>query len=77
MIRRYFAFALLVLIYVFYTIPITAAQSLVSSENLLALPALNEWLDSAGLSADLISGLVAALILALCKTCVLLNGFYR
>ena len=69
MIRRYLALASLAFIFVFYTIPITAAQSLVSSRNLeTAVPGLHRWMENVGLSEDLVSGLAAALLLALCKT---------
>lgn len=64
MLRRYIALASLVFIYVFYTIPITAAQSLVAPQTLQkTLPGLQEWLSqSKYLSAEIMSGLVSALL---------------
>lgn len=67
MIRRYIALASLLFIYVFYTIPITLAQTLVSPQKLKeTVPALHDWLDSTKwLSAELLSGLVSALLYTL------------
>lgn len=64
MLRRYIALASLVFIYIFYTIPITAAQSLVAPQTLQkTLPGLQEWLShSKYLSAEIMSGLVSALL---------------
>jgi len=64
MLRRYIALASLVFIYVFYTIPITTAQSLVAPQTLQkTLPGLQEWLNqSKYLSAEIMSGLVSALL---------------
>ena len=63
MIRRYAALAALLLIYVFYTIPITAAQQLVAPQY---LPGLFEWMGrTSWLSADIMSGLVSALLYTL------------
>ena len=64
MLRRYLCLASLAFFYVFYTIPITAAQSLVAPENLQrTLPGLHEWLsNSKYFSAEIMSGLVAALL---------------
>lgn len=60
MIRRYAALASLLLIYVFYTIPITAAQLLVAPET---LPGLFEWMGrTSWLSAEILSGLISALL---------------
>ena len=63
-LRRYIALASLVFIYVFYTIPITAAQSLVAPQTLQkSLPGLQQWLNqSKYLSAEIMSGLVSALL---------------
>ena len=67
MIRRYIALASLAFIYVFYTIPITAAQSLVAPQSLKEmLPGLDEWLSQTEyLSAEIMSGLVSALLYTL------------
>ncbi len=63
MLRRYIALASLVFIYVFYTIPITAAQSLVAPQTLQkTLPGLQQWLNHLNLSAEIMSGLVSALL---------------
>ena len=60
MIRRYFALASLLMIYIFYTIPITAAQRLVAPQT---LPGLFEWMGrTSWLSAEILSGLISALL---------------
>ena len=66
MIRRYIALASLAFIYIFYTIPITLAQTLVSPQNLQeSVPAFYDWLNSTGFSASILSGLVSALLYTL------------
>ena len=67
MIRRYIALSSLAFIYVFYTIPITLAQSLVSPQKLQeTVPAFYDWVNSTEwLSADIMSGLVSALLYTL------------
>ena len=64
MIRRYIALASLAFIYIFYTIPITAAQSLVSPQKLEeTLPDLYNWMSQTKyLSAEIMAGLVSALL---------------
>lgn len=49
-------------IYIFYTIPISFAQSLVSPKNLGEIPRFQKW---GFLSADILSGLVTALLYTL------------
>jgi len=63
MIRRYIALASLAFIYIFYTIPISAAQSLVSPANLKeAMRPVYDWIDRSRFSANILSGLVSALL---------------
>ena len=75
MIRRYIALASLAFIYVFYTIPITAAKSLVSPQNLeQTLPELHNWMNSTEyINAEIMSGLVSALLCKALATQCFLN----
>ena len=66
MVRRYLALTALACIYIFYTIPISLAQSLVSPKNLGELPLFQKWMNEYSfLSADILSGLVTALLYTL------------
>jgi len=64
LLRRYFAMASLIFIYIFYTIPITAAKKVVEPSSLQrTLPGLYNWFNQTKyLSADILSGLVSALL---------------
>lgn len=64
MLRRYIALGSLAFIYIFYTIPITYAQSLVAPQSLKQmLPSFHAWLsNSKFLSAEIMQGLVSALL---------------
>eukprot|EP00985_Skeletonema_marinoi_P030547 scaffold32567_cov143-Skeletonema_marinoi.AAC.7 len=66
LIRKYFAKASLLFIYIFYTVPITTAQKLVEPASLQkTFPALYDLLENnenAFLSANILSGLVGALL---------------